>query len=158
MQKILKYLNDKEWEIVYTKKIDEREGQYVDYSNLNLSSYSSAALSNMGKGIYKHQFMGINEFLAGNHVCVSTSTSSGKTLIFQICGIEVLSKDKDAKILAIYPLKALGIEQEEKWKVILTRSGLKCNIGRIDGAVSGMDRERIIKDCSIVRLFNAFIR
>ena len=150
MDSIVEFFNNKEWEVVHSFETDERQAQYEDYLSLSLSNASKAVLSEYKKGIYKHQWMSIKEFKDGNNVCVSTSTSSGKTLIFNISGIEVISNNPSAKILAIYPLKALGSEQELRWRGILKKSGLQSEVGRIDGAVPQSEREKIIKKSSVI--------
>jgi DEAD/DEAH box helicase domain-containing protein len=150
MEVIIEFFQEKEWEIVHSFDTDEREGQYRDYSSLNLSEPSNSVLSSFRNGIYIHQWMAINEFNRGKNVCVSTSTSSGKTLTFNVSGIELLSRNPEAKILAIYPLKALGMEQESRWSEVLKKSGLPYKVGRIDGAVAQSERERIIKNSSVI--------
>jgi len=150
MEAIVDFFREKEWEIVHTFDTDPREGRYRDCSSLNLSGASNSVLSAFKKGIYEHQWMAINEFNRGVNVCISTSTSSGKTLIFNISGIEVLCKNPEAKILAIYPLKALGTEQEVRWNEVLKKSSLPYTVGRIDGAVAQIEREKIIKNSVVV--------
>lgn len=150
MEAINSFFQNKEWEIVHSFETDERQGQYRDYKSLGLSEASNAVLSSFENGIYEHQWLAINELNSGKNICVSTSTSSGKTLIFNIGGIELLSRNPDAKILAIYPLKALGIEQESRWRKALNKSGLPKKVGRIDGAVAQSEREKIIKNSSII--------
>lgn len=150
MEAIIDYLHKKEWEVVHSFDTDERDGQYRDFSSLNLSEASNSVLSSFENGIYEHQWIAINEFNRGVNVCISTSTSSGKTLIFNISGIEVLSKNPKAKILAIYPLKALGTEQESRWNEVMNKSGLPYTVGRIDGSVAQSEREKIIINSSVI--------
>ncbi|MDL1961901.1 MAG: DEAD/DEAH box helicase [Deltaproteobacteria bacterium] len=150
MEAIINFFQDKEWELVRSFETPERQGTYKEYESLKLSPASNAVLSSFNSGIYEHQWIAINEFKNGANVCVSTSTSSGKTLIFNICGIEIISKNPEAKILAIYPLKALGTEQEGRWRDVVSKSGLPYQIGRIDGAVPQSEREKIIKKSSII--------
>ena len=150
MEAINKFFQDKEWEAVHSFETEKRKGQYRDYATLNLSSASNSVLSLFDNGVYEHQWMAVEKFKSGTNVCIATSTSSGKTLIFNICGIEILSKNPKAKILAIYPLKALGTEQEQRWKEILSNSGLPYNVGRIDGAVAQSERDKIIKNSSVI--------
>jgi DEAD/DEAH box helicase domain-containing protein len=88
--------------------------------------------------------MAIDEFKRGHNVCISTSTSSGKTLVFNVCGIEILNKNTDAKILAIYPLKALGIEQEARWNQVIEKSGRRA--GQVES--TGRSRRRKEKKSS----------
>ena len=150
METINDFFQDKEWETVHSFETEERKGQYRAYATLNLSPASNSVLSPFENGIYEHQWMAVDEFKSGANVCIATSTSSGKTLIFNICGIEILSKNPKARILAIYPLKALGTEQEQRWKKVLSNSGLPYNVGRIDGAVAQIERDKIIKNSSVI--------
>jgi DEAD/DEAH box helicase domain-containing protein len=150
MEAMIDFFHENDWEIVHSFDTDERDAGYKDYSTLNLSGASKAVLSSFREGIYNHQWMGINQFKHGGNICISTSTSSGKTLIFHISGIEVLNDNPSAKILAVYPLKALGIEQEFRWNAVIKQSGLPYKVGRIDGAVPQMEREKIMKDANII--------
>lgn len=150
MDAINDFFQGKEWEVVHSFETEERKGKYRDYASLELSLASKSVLSPFEEGIYEHQWMAIDKFRSGANVCISTSTSSGKTLIFNVCGIEILSNNSKAKILAIYPLKALGTEQEQRWKEILSNSGLPYNVGRIDGAVAQNERDKIIKNSSVI--------
>lgn len=100
----------------------------VSYDELNLSESSrNFLLNNDISGLWSHQYKAIRLAKEGRNVCVTTSTSSGKTQIFQIAAMEMLSQHPDSKVLAVYPMKALGSQQEERWK----RSGYR--IGLIDG-------------------------
>jgi len=138
------------WELVYQDRIEGKAGNYQDFNQLELSTYSKKFLSRLPNGIYNHQYLAIKEFLQGKHVSIATSTASGKSLIFQISAIELLSRNPNAKILAIYPLKALAHEQEKKWKEVVAECGISVQIGRIDGSVSQTEREKIIKKAHIL--------
>ena len=150
MEALNGFFHEKDWGIVHSFETDERQGKYKDYSSLELSTASTSVLSPFENGIYEHQWLAIKEFTKGLNVCISTSTSSGKTLIFNVCGVEILNNNPEAKILAIYPLKALGTEQELRWKEVISNSGLPYQVGRIDGAVAQSEREKIIKYSSII--------
>lgn len=150
MNAIINYFQEKDWEIIHSFDTEERVGVFRDFISLNLSEASNRVLSFYENGIYEHQWQALKDVLQGLNVCVSTSTSSGKSLIFNIGAIEILNKNPDAKILAVYPLKALGAEQETKWNEILEKSGLLSKVGRIDGAVAQSEREKIIKHSSVI--------
>lgn len=150
MTQLQNFFSKNNWEIVYQYQNSEREPIFRDYRSLNLSDASNKVLSKFENGIYEHQWLGIEKFQENNNVCISTSTSSGKSLIFNICALERLTKNPNEKILAVYPLKALGSEQEEKWKKIISESGLDLKVGRIDGSVHKWDRERILEESSIL--------
>ncbi|KAI8850090.1 hypothetical protein BC829DRAFT_172245 [Chytridium lagenaria] len=57
------------------------------------------------KQLYSHQAEAINEIEAGSHVVVATSTSSGKSLIYQIPVIRALEADRNSRALFIFPTK-----------------------------------------------------
>lgn len=150
MDTLNKFFHEKEWNVVHSFEIEAREGKYREYSSLGLSSAAKSVLAPFPKGIYEHQWMAIKQFQDGANVCISTSTSSGKTLVFNICAVEKLASNHKSRVLAIYPLKALSSEQEERWRTVAANSGLKCSVGRIDGAVAQSEREKIIKNADIV--------
>ncbi len=150
MEALAEFFRNAGWETVHSFETPEREAKYKDQASLKLSVASNSVLSQFKEGIYEHQWLAINEFLKGVNIFISTSTSSGKTLIFQICGLEIINKNPKAKILAIYPLKALGTEQESRWREVISKSGITHQVGRIDGAVAQSEREQIIKNSGIV--------
>src|SRR5690606_20807314 len=94
------------------------------------------------KGIYVHQHEGIQLFKEGRDLCLATTTASGKSLVFYVCGLELLAHRPNAKVLAVYPLKALGTEQEGRWREALNDAGIDARIGRIDGSVPVSNRNQ----------------
>ena len=114
-----------------------KEEDSKSYNDLDLSETSLNFLLNSDiKTLWSHQHEAIKLAKNGHNVCVTTSTSSGKTQIFQIAAMEILSQRPGSKVLAIYPMKALSSQQVDRWK----RSGL--NIGIIDGDHKGTDYRR----------------
>lgn len=118
----------------------------TDIGTLNLSGLSTQFLGNKGfTNLWCHQALAIEEAIAGKNVCITTSTSSGKTEIFQIAALEALSKSGKAKVLAVYPMKALNRQQVERWQKAIP------NIGKIDGDTKDFgERMRILQDCQVV--------
>lgn len=102
---------------------------------------------NYATGLYIHQYEAARLASEGNNVCIATSTSSGKTAIFHLAALEILEKDPNAKIIAVYPMKALGNQQVNSWNEKL--QNVRC--GRIDGNVSDLNqRLEILNNCSVV--------
>ena len=62
--------------------------------------------------LYAHQAEAINWLGKGENVVVSTSTSSGKSLIYQIPALCEFEKDPGATALYIFPTKALAQDQK----------------------------------------------
>ncbi|RHZ50334.1 hypothetical protein CDV55_102413 [Aspergillus turcosus] len=74
------------------------------------------------KGItqfYSHQAEAINSLYAGQDVIVSTSTSSGKSLIYQVPMLHELGRDPDSRGMYIFPTKALAQDQKRSMKELL---------------------------------------
>jgi DEAD/DEAH box helicase domain-containing protein len=96
--------------------------------NLSIKSY----LQNMGiKKLYSHQIEAVEEIKNGENVIITTSTSSGKTLAFNIPIINYLLNNPKATALYIYPTKALAQDQFEKVIEMVKEIGI--NAGTYDG-------------------------
>lgn len=147
---INEYFESNNWEIVYQNLIPNKNGIFESYDDLNLSKYSLNYLSSIGNNIYLHQKEGIIKYKNGLNVCLSTPTASGKSLVFQVCAIELLNKTPESKILAIYPLKALCSEQEDRFKRMCNTSQMNISVGRIDGGVSMSLRKDILAQNQII--------
>ena len=97
------------------------------YSDLTfqLSQSLVDALYNT-KGItqlYSHQAQAINHLYDGSNVIVSTSTSSGKSLIYQVPVLHELEKDPETRAMYIFPTKALAQDQKKSMKDLLRFMG-----------------------------------
>lgn len=74
------------------------------------------------KGItqfYSHQAEAMNHLHEGHNVIVSTSTSSGKSLIYQVPMLHELEKDPNSRGMYIFPTKALAQDQRRSMKDLL---------------------------------------
>ena len=61
--------------------------------------------------LYTHQAAAIDGVLRGAHVCVVTSTASGKTLCYNLPVLNTLLHDPQATALYLFPTKALANDQ-----------------------------------------------
>ncbi|KAI1756639.1 hypothetical protein F4782DRAFT_275032 [Xylaria castorea] len=122
---IVQELKDSSW---YTGQIvpdghrvfDAQEAVYGELDFL-LSQDMVNALYN-AKGIsqfYAHQTEAINSLHAGRNVVVSTSTSSGKSLIYQLPVLHALENDPQTRAMYIFPTKALAQDQKRSLKDML---------------------------------------
>lgn len=123
-----------------------REAINVDYSDLNLSPKSLSFLKEKKKinTLWSHQHKAIKLAKEGRNICITTSTSSGKSEIFQIAAIENLSRNPKGKVLAIYPMKALTAQQQERWE----KTGLK--VQKIDGSVNMSERVELLSNADVL--------
>ena len=96
--------------------------------------------------LYEHQYAAAKLVSENKNVCITTSTSSGKTAIFHMAALEILEKDPNARIIAVYPMRALGSQQVDSWQNKM--KDVKC--GRIDGTIDPSERLRILKECSVI--------
>jgi DEAD/DEAH box helicase domain-containing protein len=69
--------------------------------------------------LYAHQAEAINNLHDGHNVIVSTSTSSGKSLIYQIPVLHELEQDFNTRAMYIFPTKALAQDQRRSLKEML---------------------------------------
>ena len=145
-------LMDAGWSLAHTVLLPQREKQTFDFQDLGLSEPANRFLQTSTSSLYQHQKEAIQGMLNGNNVCMTTGTASGKSLPFYVTGIELLAKNPQAKIIAVYPMKALGYEQEERWKQALAQSGLSAQVGRIDGQVPSKSRMEILRRSSVLIL------
>lgn len=139
------------WRTVEKIKIPAKDKKLVEIDDLALSPKTKDYLRRLYQSkLYIHQKEAVKAFLNKENVCMTTGTSSGKSLPFYIGGMEVLAKDPKAKIIAIYPMKALGREQEDRWKAAMEKAGFPVSVGRIDGNVGVNKRKSILEECQIV--------
>lgn len=74
------------------------------------------------KGItefYAHQAEAINSLHQGENVVVATSTSSGKSLIYQLPVVYALEKNYETRAMYIFPTKALAQDQKRSLKDLM---------------------------------------
>ncbi len=150
---IIHEIKDSEW---YTGQIvpdghrvfDPQEAIYGDLK-FRLSQDLVNALYNT-KGItqiYAHQAEAINNLHDGHHVIVATSTSSGKSLIYQLPVLHELERDRNTRAMYIFPTKALAQDQRRSLKEMMRfMTGLENTIVEtFDGDTPMADRN-IIRD------------
>jgi DEAD/DEAH box helicase domain-containing protein len=155
---IVQELKDSSW---YTGQIvpdghrvfDAQEALYGELDFL-LSQDMVNALYN-AKGIiqfYAHQAEAINSLHAGHNVVVSTSTSSGKSLIYQLPVLHALENDPDTRAIYIFPTKALAQDQKRSLKDMLGYlTGLRnVLVETFDGDTPMHDRNQIREEARII--------
>ena len=145
------FMRDRNWKIIDRMILSDREGKYVSFDDFRLSVQSTTLLSgSFSTGIYLHQKEAIKSFLEGENICIATGTASGKSLPFYVAAIEKLVANPKAKVIAIYPLKALGREQEERWIQALNTAKAPARVGRIDGQTPMHARMDILRNCQVL--------
>jgi DEAD/DEAH box helicase domain-containing protein len=155
---IIKELKESEW---YTGQIvpdghrvfDPQEPIYGDL-NFQLSQDLVNALYNTKNitQLYAHQAEAINNLHDGLHVVVATSTSSGKSLIYQIPVLHELERDHNTRAMYIFPTKALAQDQRRSLKEMMKfMTGLENTIVEtFDGDTGFADRNLIREEGRII--------
>jgi len=97
--------------------------------------------------LYAHQAEAINNLHNGHHVIVSTSTSSGKSLIYQIPVLHELEKDHNTRAMYIFPTKALAQDQRRSLKEMMRfMTGLEETIVETFDGDTEMTNRNMIRD------------
>jgi DEAD/DEAH box helicase domain-containing protein len=107
-----------------------REEIVLGNDDLGLSQNSLDLLNRRGINLWSHQHEAIKQAKAGKNICVTTSTSSGKSEIFQISVLEALAQNPNGRVLAVYPMKALSRQQVDRWEKAVNGN---YSVGKIDG-------------------------
>lgn len=107
------------------------------------------------KGItqfYAHQAEAINSLHHGLNVVVSTSTSSGKSLIYQLPVLYELERNPEARAMYIFPTKALAQDQKRSLKdLVRYMPGLEGTlVETFDGDTPMSERNHIREEASII--------
>lgn len=148
---ILESMKEKGWGIVHSRILPGRKAGLFPIEDLKLSNFTGIYLrEKFPKGLFLHQKEAVKTFLEGKDVCMTTGTASGKSMAFYTSAIETLVKNPSARILAIYPLRALASEQEERWKEALKLARMPFKVGRIDGQIPVNARDTILKESNIL--------
>jgi DEAD/DEAH box helicase domain-containing protein len=127
---------------------DPQEAIYGDL-NFQLSQDLVNAMYNT-KGItqiYAHQAEAINNLYEGHHVIVATSTSSGKSLIYQLPVLHELERDHNTRAMYIFPTKALAQDQRRSLKEMMRfMTGLEETVVETFDGDTPMKERNLIRD------------
>ncbi len=96
--------------LVHESSDEPREARLAEIPD-EFASPVKAALENAGiTALYEHQAEAVRAAFDGPLI-VTTGTASGKSLCFQLPTLEVLTQDRLARALYLYPTKALAQDQ-----------------------------------------------
>lgn len=97
--------------------------------------------------LYSHQAEAINHLYEGHNVIVSTSTSSGKSLIYQIPMLHELETEPESRGMYIFPTKALAQDQRRSMMELLQyMNGLQHTMVETFDGDTPMGSRNLIRD------------
>ncbi|RDB21503.1 ATP-dependent helicase hrq1 [Hypsizygus marmoreus] len=113
---VIAELEDQAWcngQIIERRRFESKAGQIVTLDPPFSASVATALMTSRKiSTLYTHQVAAIQAISAGKHVIVSTSTASGKSVIYQVPVLKFLEEDLDATAIFVYPTKALAQDQK----------------------------------------------
>lgn len=100
--------------------------------------------------LYTHQADALNALKNDENVCVSTSTSSGKTLVYALHIARNYLSSQDTTAMLVYPTKALARDQQENLTELYEELGLDINVSVYDGDTPSNERPKIRNEANVV--------
>lgn len=144
MDKIIQFFKDNDWKIVKSFCQKGKDAEYVDAADLGLGQRVVDFLrKKFREGLYRHQHESIRRFMhCRKNICIATPTASGKTLVFQVCAMDILDQNPDARILVVFPTRALVEEQSQRWRADVAAAGFSSDIigTMLGGDQSGLEQ------------------
>ena len=124
-----------------------RAGRYVTIPE-ELNPAAAAALEHAHiETLYAHQAQALHAAFDGPTI-VTTGTASGKSLCFQLPTLEVLTADKAARALYLYPTKALA--QDQARSLARFKLGNQLRPAIYDGDTPRPERAQIRKKANLI--------
>lgn len=137
------------WSVVHRVTVPGKEGETFPTDGVPLGSAAKSYREEaFPAGLSRHQVEAVRRGLEGSDVCVTTRTASAKSLPFYLVGLESILDG--GKVLAVYPLKVLGQQEEHRWSQMLGTAAPDRKVGRIDGSVPRSRRPNVLRHSSVV--------
>ena len=139
-----------EGQVVHIEQIPARRAWYADPKR-PLPRQLSTALECAGvRELYVHQAKAIDAARSGEHVVVSTSTASGKTLVYNVPVVERCMLNWRSRALYLFPTKALAQDQLRSLGQLLGGDLSRIRVGVYDGDTPREARGEIRRRASIL--------
>jgi DEAD/DEAH box helicase domain-containing protein len=101
-------------------------------------------------GFYSHQAQALNAIYGGENVIISTSTSSGKSLIYQIPVLHILENVPQSSAMYIFPTKALAQDQKRSFQSLMNKMRLSSLVDTYDGDTESEKRAEIKNNARVI--------
>jgi len=135
---------DAHHQIVHIEKIAPREPEYASLSPPLPPPLEQALRATGIRRLYTHQVEALKRAREGQNVIVVTSTSSGKTLCYNLAVLETILADRQSSALYLYPVNALVNDQfKALGRMNLALGHHAVGIARYTGAVNEAMRKAV---------------
>ncbi|MFW6384859.1 MAG: DEAD/DEAH box helicase [Halodesulfurarchaeum sp.] len=148
-EKLEETIPDYEGQLVHTETVPASEGDYVDPHEVLQPSLATPFERHVGD-LYSHQATALHHLVEGENVCISTSTSSGKTYVYALQFARAYLADPQSTALFVYPTKALSRDQAGELDEFFASLGLDVSVRVYDGDTSGDRRKRIRESADVI--------
>jgi DEAD/DEAH box helicase domain-containing protein len=128
--------------IAHIEHLPSRDARYGELS-YPLPEDLQAYLAAKHIRLYRHQCQAIESIRKREHLILTTTTASGKTLSFNLPVFERLIGDKNATALYLYPTKALSNDQQKAIRELEGFTGLDTGAAVYDGDTASHRRPDI---------------
>jgi DEAD/DEAH box helicase domain-containing protein len=135
-------------QVIDEAALPSRTARYLPVPSELHRKVRDMVVSRWPKGLYAHQSNAIETALRSGDISLATSTASGKSLVFMAIAADILFRDPLARVLALYPARALIEDQHAKWLEFVEPFGF--DVGRIDGSVAMANRENIVRTSRVL--------
>ncbi|MHB1294257.1 MAG: DEAD/DEAH box helicase [Anaerolineae bacterium] len=128
--------------MVHVETLPPREASYGEPSPPLSEGLQQSLAQNGIQRLYSHQVEALERVRNGENVIVVTSTSSGKTLCYNLPIIERILQDRTTRALYLYPINALINDQlKGLFRLNLTLGNDAVGISRYTGALASDERK-----------------
>ncbi len=100
--------------------------------------------------LYTHQARSLSELEIGENVCVSTSTSSGKTMVYALQIAINYIENNQTTALIVYPTKALSRDQEQALNELYDTLDLDITVGVYDGDTEQDTKRKVRNNANVI--------
>lgn len=128
--------------------IPEREACY-EVLDFEITENLKEALD-IPSGFYSHQAEALNAIHQGSNVIISTSTSSGKSLIYQVPVLDLLENVPQTCSMYIFPTKALAQDQKRSFQYLMNKMRLTSLVDTFDGDTEASRRADIKNNARVI--------
>ncbi|MCA8924760.1 MAG: DEAD/DEAH box helicase [Planctomycetes bacterium] len=139
--------------IVAQRELAPREARYAELPPELPPELADAVRARGFEQLYTHQAELYRRAKAGEDVVITTATASGKTLGFLLPVLEAVLEDPAARVLLLYPTKALAQDQLRGMLELadsLRAGGQPLELGVYDGDTPPDERRRIRERANLV--------